>query len=69
MIVCAKFEGCAEKTLGGVVGVFKKSTNAKFRLTVDSLMVPTSNLANMTRNNLECYISSLIKFEEPFGTI
>ena len=29
---------------------FIKSTIAKFRLTVTSLMVQTSNLANMTRN-------------------
>ena len=34
---------------------FKKSTIAKFRPTTTSLMVETSNLANMTRTNLLHY--------------
>ena len=57
MSVCAKFEGCAAKTIGEVgflrvTVFFKKSTIAKFRLTVPSLMVQTLKLANMTRNAL-----------------
>ena len=52
--VCAKFEACAAKTAGRVGfikgnGFFKKSTIAKFRLTVASLMVQTPNLANLLK--------------------
>ena len=59
MSISAKFEGYAAKTVGGVeilrVTGSKKSVianYAKFRLMVASLMVHTSNLANMLRNNL-----------------
>ena len=51
---CAKLEGSASKTVGGVgfLMVFKKSTIAKFHLTVASLMVQTSTLANMLGKDL-----------------
>ena len=52
--ICAKFEGLSAKTVGEVgflrvAGFSKKITIAKFRLTVASLIVETSNLMNMTK--------------------
>ena len=57
----AKFEGCAAKIVGGVgffsvTGFFQKSTIANFHLTVASMTKATSNFANRTTTNLECYI-------------
>ena len=57
MSVCAKCQGYAAKTVGEVgvlrvMGFLKRSTISKFRLTVASLMVQTSNLAKMLRNDL-----------------
>ena len=68
--VYAKYEGHAAKTVGGVgflrVTGLSKSAIAKFHLTVSCLMVETSNLANMMRNNLWGYNTSSIKFGEIF---
>ena len=47
----------------------KKCIIAKFRLTVASFKVETSNLANMTRNYLKCYITKLKKLREVFYTV
>ena len=67
--VFAKFEGCAAKTLGGV-GIFKEAIFFKKKALspnfASRLPVGQFKLSEMTRNDLWCDITSLIKFDDVF---
>ena len=66
--VRAKFEGCAAKTVKGVgflrAPVFQKKNYCQ--ISHYGCQFHGTDLANKTRNDLGCYIISLIKFDEVF---